>query len=53
MRTLDVSKQNTVTSMKVADARISFTSEGANALVTTRGPIATLFDTLFWAVWPF
>ena len=53
VRTLDVSKQNTVSSTMVADARISFISAGANALVTTRGPVAYLFDTLFWAVWPF
>lgn len=53
VRTLDVSSQNTVTSSMVADARISFTSEGGNTRHTTKGPVATLFDTLLWAVWPF
>ena len=53
VRTLDVSSKNTVTSSMVADARISFTSEGGNARHTTKGPVATMFDTLIWAVWPF
>ena len=39
--------------MSVADAYISFTSEGANQQMVTRGPVAALFDTLIWAVWPF
>lgn len=53
VRTLDVSSKNTVSSSMVADARISFTSEGGNARYTTKGPVATMFDTLLWAVWPF
>jgi flagellar L-ring protein precursor FlgH len=53
VRAYDISSVNTVNSMMVADAHISFTSEGANARMTTRGPIATLFDTFIWAVWPF
>ena len=53
VRTLDVTTDNTVTSSLVADARLSFTSDGANTRMTTKGPVATLFDTLIWAVWPF
>ena len=53
VRMFDVSASNTVTSSMVADAHVSLTSEGGNARMTTRGPVATLFDTLIWAVWPF
>lgn len=53
VRPLDVDKANTVASSDVADARVSVTSEGGNARVTSRGPIGTLFDTLVWAAWPF
>ncbi len=53
VRAFDVSATNSVSSMSVADAHISFTSDGGNAQMITRGPIAALFDTLIWAVWPF
>lgn len=53
VRRLDVTAANTVTSSQVADARLTFTSEGGNARMTTRGPVARFFDTLIWAVWPF
>jgi len=53
VRRLDITGDNTVTSAQVADARISITGEGANTRVNTRGPIASLWDTLVWAVWPF
>ncbi len=53
VRPLDITTNNTVTSSQVADARVSLTSEGANARSTTKGPVATLFDTMLWAVWPF
>jgi len=53
VRPLDISKDNRASSSQVADARISITSEGANTRMTTRGPVATVFDTLFWAAWPF
>jgi flagellar L-ring protein precursor FlgH len=53
VRRLDVTAANTVTSAQVADARLSITGEGANTRVNTRGPIASLWDTLIWAVWPF
>jgi len=32
---------------------VSLTGEGANTRITTRGPIATVFDVLWWAAWPF
>jgi flagellar L-ring protein precursor FlgH len=53
VRPLDVSKDNTVPSSSVADARVAITSVGGNARTTTRGPIGTVFDTLVWAAWPF
>lgn len=53
VRRLDITGTNTVTSAQVADARISITGKGANTRVNTRGPIASLWDTLIWAVWPF
>lgn len=53
IRRLDITAANTVTSAQVADARISITGKGANTRVNTRGPIASLWDTLVWAVWPF
>lgn len=53
VRPLDITKDNRVPSSQVADARISITSEGANNRVTSRGPIATVFQTIFWAAWPF
>ncbi|MCA8955319.1 MAG: flagellar basal body L-ring protein FlgH [Planctomycetes bacterium] len=53
VRRYDVTAANTVNSSMVADAHVSFTSDGANNRMTARGPIATLFDTLVWAIWPF
>ena len=53
VRALDVTANNTVNSSQVADARVSITGEGANTHVITRGPVAAMFDTLFWVVWPF
>ncbi len=53
VRKLDITRDNTVTSSEVADARVSITGEGANTRVNSRGPIGTFFDTLVWAVWPF
>jgi flagellar L-ring protein precursor FlgH len=53
VRTLDVTKDNTVASSQIADARVALTGEGANTRTVTRGPVGTLFDTLMWAVWPF
>ena len=53
VRPLDVDKDNTISSAQVADARIALSSEGGNARTTTRGPVATVFDTLMWAAWPF
>ncbi|HLU39208.1 MAG TPA: flagellar basal body L-ring protein FlgH [Planctomycetota bacterium] len=53
VRPLDVSQQNTVASQDVADARISVQGEGASTRTTTKGPVGTLFETMFWALWPF
>ena len=53
VRPLDVAKDNTVGSSQVADARVSITGEGGNSRMVTRGPVATLVDTLIWAAWPF
>lgn len=53
VRRLDVRVDNTVLSSQVADARVAIIGEGANTRVTTRGPVAELFDTLIWAAWPF
>lgn len=53
VRSLDVSQQNTVESQHVADARISIQGEGAGTRHTTKGPVGTLFETMFWALWPF
>ena len=53
VRPLDVTKDNTVLSSQVADARVAITGEGANTRSVTRGPIGTLVDTLIWAAWPF
>lgn len=53
VRPLDVSQQNTVESQYVADARISLQGEGASTRHTTKGPVGTLFETMFWALWPF
>jgi flagellar L-ring protein precursor FlgH len=53
VRPLDVSQQNTVESQYVADARISLMGEGASTRHVTKGPVGTLFETMFWALWPF
>ena len=53
VRPLDISTSNMVGSEQVADARIALSSAGGNNRTVTRGPIATVFDTLLWAVWPF
>ena len=53
VRPLDITQDNRVTSSQVADARISITSEGANTRHTSRGPVASVFETLVWAAWPF
>jgi flagellar L-ring protein precursor FlgH len=53
VRPLDITPANSVPSSFVADARVSITSEGGNAQMTTRGPIASMFQTLVWAAWPF
>lgn len=53
VRPLDVTPSNTVESQDVADARISLQGEGASTRSVTKGPVGTLFDTLFWALWPF
>jgi len=53
VRALDVTQQNTVESQYVADARISIQGEGASTRHTTKGPVGTLFETMFWALWPF
>lgn len=53
VRPLDVTQQNTVESQHVADARISVQGEGASTRHTTKGPVGTLFETMFWALWPF
>lgn len=53
VRALDVTQSNTVTSEQVADARISIVGEGGGTRQVTRGPVGKLFDTIFWAVWPF
>jgi flagellar L-ring protein precursor FlgH len=53
VRALDVDQDNSVTSAQVADARISIKGEGAGTRAVTRGPVGRLFDTIFWAAWPF
>ena len=53
VRRLDVRVDNTVFSSQGADARVAIVGEGANTRMTTRGPVAELFDTLIWAAWPF
>ncbi|MEM7199118.1 MAG: flagellar basal body L-ring protein FlgH [Planctomycetota bacterium] len=53
VRPLDIAADNTVRSTQVADARLSVTGEGANTRVTTRGPVAQVFDTMVWLAWPF
>jgi flagellar L-ring protein precursor FlgH len=53
VRPLDVGRDNTVVSSQVADARIAITGNGANTRAVTRGPVATLLDTMIWAAWPF
>lgn len=53
VRPLDVKRDNTVSSSQVADARVDITGTGANTRTVTRGPVATVFDTLIWAAWPF
>jgi flagellar L-ring protein precursor FlgH len=53
VRPLDVTQQSTIESQYVADARISVQGEGASTRHLTKGPVGTLFDTMFWALWPF
>lgn len=53
VRPHDVSAANSVSSTRVADARISLTGSGGNTRYTTRGPVGAFFDTLIWAAWPF
>lgn len=53
VRPLDVSKDNSVPSSQVADARVSITGEGGNTRMVTKGPIGKFFDILMWAAWPF
>ena len=53
VRPLDVTRDNTVPSSMVADARVSITGEGGNTRMTTKGPVGRFFDTLMWAAWPF
>jgi flagellar L-ring protein precursor FlgH len=53
VRPLDVSASNMVPSHLVADARVCIKGDGAGTRSVTKGPVGTLFDTLFWAAWPF
>ncbi|MEZ5966729.1 MAG: flagellar basal body L-ring protein FlgH [Planctomycetota bacterium] len=53
VRALDVTPQNSVESQYVADARISIQGEGGSTRHTTKGPVGALFETMFWALWPF
>lgn len=53
VRRLDVTAQNTVESQNVADAKISVQGEGSSTRHNTKGPVGTMFETLFWALWPF
>ncbi len=53
VRKLDVTQENTIESQHVADARISVQGEGAGNRHLTKGPVGTLFETMFWALWPF
>lgn len=53
VRPIDISSANSVASSLVAEARVSITGEGASTRMTTKGPVGVLFDTLFWAAWPF
>lgn len=53
VRPLDVTQQNTIESQHVADARISVQGDGASNRHLTKGPVGTLFETMFWALWPF
>jgi flagellar L-ring protein precursor FlgH len=53
VRNFDVTKDNTVQSSQVADARVAITGEGGNTRAITRGPVGAFFDTLIWATWPF
>lgn len=53
VRPFDITQANQINSWQVADARLSITGEGGNTRVTSRGPVAALFDTLVWIVWPF
>jgi flagellar L-ring protein precursor FlgH len=53
VRPLDVTQSNTIESQHVADARISVQGDGAGNRHLTKGPVGTLFETMFWALWPF
>lgn len=53
VRPLDVTRDNTVPSSQVFDARIAITGNGAGTRAVTRGPVASLVDTMIWAAWPF
>lgn len=53
VRRLDVTSANTIESQYVADAKISVQGEGASTRHTTKGPVGSMFETLFWALWPF
>jgi flagellar L-ring protein precursor FlgH len=53
VRRMDIESDNSITSACVADANISYVSEGTLSRQTTKGPVADALDFLFWLVWPF
>ena len=53
VRRADVRPDNTALSTRVANARVAYVSEGTLTRATTKGPVAEVFDWIWWAVWPF